>query len=372
MLMRQPWSGRVKGDAPDAARSRPYLVSAYVSLLMLSSPILAGCSGAPVELTVMSAPALPDPVGFAGMGAGDVNGTLIAVGGAHFPDKRPWEGGIKVFNKSVYAFEHGAWRVAGELPGAMAYPAYAGTPEGLVIAGGTDDKTNFRSVFRVSLKGGEVALETLPGLPTPTAFAACAVWRGKLVVIGGTDSPGSTVASNAVYTLDLANPAKGWTTLPPLPGRGRQLAVAGVHGGNLYVFGGCALSPDAAGNPFRTYLRETLVLGSEHGAWKRVADLPEPLVAAAGPAPVAGDALLLLGGDTGFFHNNGKSPAEHPGQPTTIYGYRPDIDTYAVAGRLPVGVVTAPAVEYRGGVWIISGEIGPGRRTNTVTVIGRK
>lgn len=330
------------------------------------------CAGAPLALQFTPAPPLPDPIGFAGMAAGVSRDALIALGGAHFPDKKPWEGGGKVYNKFVYALENGVWRVAGELPSALAYPAYAGTPDGLVIAGGTNDEENFRTVFRVALEGGRLVRDVLPALPRPVAFAASTLWRGKLVVIGGIASPSATVALNAVHALDVADPSKGWAALPPLPGRGRMLSVAGTFGGKLFVFGGCALAPDAAGKPLRSYLKEAFVLESETGSWKPVRELPEPLVASVGPAPVAGDALLLLGGDTGFFYNNGKSPAEHPGQPRTIYAYRPADDSYAVAGQLPVGIVTAPAVEWHGKVWLISGETGPGKRTNSVTVLERE
>lgn len=323
-----------------------------------------------VELVFTPAAALPDPVGFAGMAAGKVGAnTLLAVGGAHFPDKKPWEGGVKVYNKSVYAFENGAWRVAGELPGVMAYAAYAGTPGGLVVAGGTNDRENFRAAFRVT---AEAAVEALPELPRPVAFAACAVLADTLYVVGGTDSPAAVTALNTVFALDLAHPDKGWRELAPVPGAGRHLSVAGAFGGKLYVFGGCSLAPDANGKPFRTYLTESFSFDPKTGAWAKLADLPEPLVATAGPAPALGDALVLLGGDTGFFYNNGKSPAEHPGQPRTVHAYRPEADEYCVAGELPVGVVTAPAAELAGKVYLISGETGPGKRTNTVTVVSRR
>ena len=80
---------------------------------------------------------------------------------------------------------------------------------------------------------------------------------------------------------------------------------------------------------------------------------------------------VLLGGDTGFFYNNGKSPAEHPGQPKTVYAFRPATGEYSKVGELPVGIVTAPAIECCGKVHLISGETGPGKRTNTVTVVER-
>lgn len=327
-----------------------------------------------VRLAFSQAPALPDPVGFAGLAGGKISvggdcGMLV-VGGAHFPDKKPWEGGLKVYNKSAYLFTKGAWSIAGELPEVMAYAAYAGTPSGLIVAGGTNDKENFRKTFRVSPAASGVKIEALPDLPAPVAFAACATLNGKLYVVGGTDSPTATTALNSVYALDLAKPEAGWKTLAPIPGVGRHLSVAGDFGGLLYVFGGCSLAPKD-GKPFRTYLTQALVYNPSADTWTTTTALPESLVASVGPAPVLGDALVLLGGDTGFFYNNGKSPAEHPGQPKTVYAFTPATGTYVKAGELPVGIVTAPAIECCGKVFLVSGETGPGKRTNTVTVVER-
>ncbi|MFN6050335.1 MAG: galactose oxidase, partial [Planctomycetia bacterium] len=42
-------------------------------------------------------PPLPDEAGFASMFAGVAGEKLVAAGGANFPDKKPWEGGTKVW-----------------------------------------------------------------------------------------------------------------------------------------------------------------------------------------------------------------------------------------------------------------------------------
>ncbi|HLU88819.1 MAG TPA: hypothetical protein VKZ51_03230, partial [Cyclobacteriaceae bacterium] len=49
------------------------------------------------EIKWADMPAIPDKEGFAGMYAGVSNGVLIGAGGANFPDKKPWEGGEKVW-----------------------------------------------------------------------------------------------------------------------------------------------------------------------------------------------------------------------------------------------------------------------------------
>ncbi len=65
-----------------------------------------------------SLPSLPDAHGFAGAFAGISHGTLLVAGGANFPDKKPWEGGQKVWHDNVYALElpAGSWKLVGRLP----------------------------------------------------------------------------------------------------------------------------------------------------------------------------------------------------------------------------------------------------------------
>lgn len=345
---------------------------AIAPLLMQVSLLLSGCAGNPSPAAVSRGPELPDPVGFAGMAAGLSGRTLLAAGGANFPGKKPWEGGVKHFGRTVYAHAAGAWRVAGELDRPLAYAAYASSEAGLVLAGGTDDREHFRGVWRLAPGPDGLRTEALPELPQPTAYAACAVLGGRLFVIGGTDSPAATVASRRVWSLDLASPAQGWRDEPELPGAGRMLAVAGVCDGRLYVFGGCALAPGADGKPRREYLREALCLDAGSRLWRRVRDLPSPRVACPGPAPELGGALLLIGGDTGEFLASGRPPAEHPGQPKSLLAYRVAADDYAPAGESPVGVVTAPVVRVGDAWWVISGETAPGVRTNAVTVVEPK
>ena len=63
-------------------------------------------------------PAIPDKEGFAGAFAGVSHGSLIVAGGANFPDKKPWDGGKKIWYDTVFVLERpdGEWKVAGKLP----------------------------------------------------------------------------------------------------------------------------------------------------------------------------------------------------------------------------------------------------------------
>ena len=50
-----------------------------------------------------SLPNLPDAEGFASPFAGVAGGALLVAGGANFPNKRPWDGGHKVWYDIIYA-----------------------------------------------------------------------------------------------------------------------------------------------------------------------------------------------------------------------------------------------------------------------------
>src|SRR5580692_4015153 len=47
-------------------------------------------------------PPLPDREGFATPFDGTSNGALIVAGGANFPEKRPWEGGTKIWYDAIF------------------------------------------------------------------------------------------------------------------------------------------------------------------------------------------------------------------------------------------------------------------------------
>ena len=137
-------------------------------LLMLSFPAAA-------EDDWASLPPLPDAEGFAGSFAGVSSGALLVAGGTNFPDKRPWEGGTKVWYDTIYALEKpdGKWVKAGKLPRPNGYGVSITTDDGLICIGGGDATANFRDVFRLRYAEGKITTQALPMLPKP-----CASWRG--------------------------------------------------------------------------------------------------------------------------------------------------------------------------------------------------
>ena len=54
---------------------------------------------------------LPNTEGMAGMFAGISNGTLFCMGGANFPNLKPWQGGTKNWYEDIYMLNQGgSWQ----------------------------------------------------------------------------------------------------------------------------------------------------------------------------------------------------------------------------------------------------------------------
>jgi N-acetylneuraminic acid mutarotase len=310
-------------------------------------------------------PALPDREGFAGSFAGVSGGALLVAGGANFPDKRPWEGGAKVWYDRVFALTPGAmaWSDAGHLPCLNGYGVSISVPEGLVLIGGGDAKRNFAVVLLAHWAGHAVSFSTWPVLPKPLAQAAGACVGRTIYVAGGLDRPDATQAQRACYALDLDGLDHGWREVPPCPGPERFLATASAHDGAFYLFGGARLVSDAQGKVQREWLRDAWRYTPSAG-WKRLADLPRAAVAAPTPAPAADGKLLIIGGDDGTQASVG--PTEHRGFPRDVLGYDIASDSWTRIGDVPFSLVTTTATNWRGRIIIPGGEARPGVRSPAV------
>ncbi len=336
---------------------------------------------------------IPDRTGLAGMAAVRVmdgsEDVILALGGANFPDGRPWEGAQKVFHKDIYKFADGVWMKIGELPKPVAYAAYAWGAKGMVVAGGCNAEGHTSEVWLVQADG---KCSPLPPLPRAVAYPAFTVSNNRLYVMGGQEAPDSTTALNTIYCFDLSNavpedpaakdkkseikweipmqkdPETGKKTDEPLliPGEGRILAAASTLNGRIYLMGGCSLAPNAQGGAERTYRNDVLILNPSNSQWLgNGAPIPVTMAASAAPAPAREGKVILIGGDDGSHY--GKSPQTHPGQSKTVYLYDPKEDSWSLAGvELKTGLATVPAVVMANKVYTISGETAPGIRTDAV------
>ena len=324
-------------------------------------------SSAELTLAWRQLPPLPDPIGFAGSFAGTSGGVLIVAGGANFPDKMPWEGGRKVWYDTAFVLDrtNGQWRSALKLPRPLGYGVSVTTPEGVLCIGGSDAAQHVRDVFLLCWQNGELKTKSLPLLPGPLANSCGAVVDDTVYVAGGTATPDATNTLNNFWALDLRRPGAAWRGLEPWPGPSRMLSVAASVGGSFYVVGGASLAPDAEGKPVRTYLKDAYRFTPGQG-WKRVADLPNPVVAAPTPAPVASESqFLIIGGDDGSLASF-EPKSKHPGFPKRLLGYDSKHDRWSVVGEAPVSRATLPTATWDGLAVIPSGEARPGVRSPEV------
>ncbi len=345
----------------------------YATIVMLGFSLAGGSDGMAQEPRASSqvlswgplAP-LPDKEGFAYPFAGVSEGQLLVAGGANFPDKRPWEGGTKVWYDTVFALHtpKGQWRMVGKLPRPIGYGVSLTTNKGIVCAGGSNAEGHFKDVYLMRLGAKRIETSLLPPLPKACANS-CGVLIGDVVYIaGGIEKPDATAAMKNFWSLDLSKLQDGWQELEPWPGPARMLATAGALGGSFYLFSGAALSPGADGKPEREWLKDAYRYTPGAG-WKRVADLPNVAVASPTPATLLNvEYLMVMGGDDG--KQLLASPQDHKGFPRHSQIYSAKSDSWVVSPDLPFSLVTTPAVPWNGATIVPGGEKQPGIRSTEV------
>ncbi len=123
------------------------------------------------ELRWEKLPPLPNTLGVAGAFAGVGGEALLVAGGANFPDKKPWEGGTKVWHDEVFVLEKpdGAWRSAGRLPLPLGYGVTVSHKRGLVCFGGSSPTHHHGSAIVLRWSKGRLETELLLGMPEPRA-----------------------------------------------------------------------------------------------------------------------------------------------------------------------------------------------------------
>lgn len=311
-------------------------------------------------------PNIPDPEGFAAPFAGVSHGQLLVAGGANFPDKRPWEGGTKVWYQDIYALDqpNGDWKRVGQIPRPLAYGVSASYQGRIYCVGGGDADQHYSSGFVMELVDGNVTIRSLPPLPIPIANGCGALVGSTLYVAGGQTDPSATFATNDVFALDLNHPVE-WHEIADLPGPGRILATASAYDGALWVVGGASLH-EVDGKAVRTYLTNGYCYRPSTG-WQAIVDLPYPVVAAPSPAPFDKSGFYILGGDDGSLV--GTDPVKHPGFPTKILRYNDILDRWELSGHLPFGRVTVPTVKWHDHWVMPNGERKPGIRSPEVWAV---
>lgn len=317
------------------------------------------------KLAWQSLAPIPDRNGFAGSYAGTSGGGLIVAGGANFPDATPWEGGTKTWHDRVFVLEavNGQWRHGGRMPRPAGYGGSIQLDDGVLFVAGGDAREHFRDVWLARWDGRQVSFESWPSLPGPLAMLAVARVGRAIYVAGGIDRPDATQARHVVFVLDLDDVAAGWRDIGPWPGAERMLATAGRLGDELILCGGVRLKADDQGRPIREWLCDAFAY-SPHTGWRRLADLPRPVVAAPTPAVAVDGMLLVIGGDDGT--QAAIPPGDHRGFPRGVLAYDPAADRWRAAGETAAALVTTTLALWNGYMVIPGGEQRPGVRSTEV------
>ncbi|WP_157693919.1 hypothetical protein [Opitutus sp. GAS368] len=314
-------------------------------------------------------PVYPRSPGVAAVIAGFHDGMLIAAGGANFPDRPPWEGGVKRTYDEIYArsLEGAEWRAVGRLPAPRAYAAVVSVPAGVLAIGGENSTGVFQDALMLSWQGGKMAIKPASSLPVALASPAATVLDGKVYLAGGYAAGTPRVSTNHFYCLDLANLAAGWQPLAPWPGPSRALAVMAALDGAVYLISGLEMNTGADGKQaVLNYLTDAYRYRPGKG-WEKLPDLPWSVVAAPSPAPVSPrpGRVFVFGGVDG--RQVGKTPRDRRVPEDIIYFdvTRHEWRLWSEAWLEPV--VSAPIVSV-GNEWVfVSGETMAGHRTMAVT-----
>lgn len=346
--------------------------------------------------------------GVAGAFSGIIGSKLIVAGGANFPDKKPWEGGRKVFHDRIYVWQlsetTGIQLITDsqQLPFEIAYGASVSVPGGILCIGGNDHETCYAKTFLLKWDDPkkEVQYEPFPDLPEPLTYASAVLSGNTVYVVGGSSSPDGTDTGNYFYRLDLARQGTsgfGWEVAPPFPGPGRIHAVSAVQSNGIrpciYLFSGRNVSQKNELTVFTDGLMYDPVLKK----WNPINQAASFPVMAGTALPYGSNSILFFGGAPGhllFQEQQLKGELSkairsrdtlaistskdallhyydsHPGFSNEILLYNTITNRITVAGRseLPLPVTTK-AVACEKNIILTSGEIRPGVRTPNLLLI---
>ncbi|MDE0838685.1 MAG: sodium/solute symporter [Kiritimatiellae bacterium] len=387
-------------------------------LLTLVTSALAGTASTTNEhLTWSKLPQIPPPagrdeqIGLAGMYAGVHNDVLIVAGGANFADGPNWEDGKKLWYDEIFVLEKVSgddadgqpeatmedvavadgprykWtRANTHLPVAIGYGASISTPKGVVCIGGHDEADDrgkqYADVFRMAWNpdARKIEIETLPPLPRVSTMW-CAGMIDQVIYVAGYTKLEDDQPQKHFWALDLAaadepNGTLSWMTLDPWSGPPLTKATSGVQDGKFYLFGGDKPAPDKDGKPatepslvvYRFQSAKRAIDGTfQEGEWKRMGDLPRPVVVPPSPAQPTGQShLLVFSGWDGTPYDGEIS--KHPGFSSEVLAYHTITDTWRTFESIPRGVVTGPATKWGDMILIVSGEMRPCVRNPDIMV----
>jgi N-acetylneuraminic acid mutarotase len=315
-------------------------------------------------------PSIPNHVGLAGAFVGVHENTLLIAGGANFPEKMPWEDGVKIWHDQIYALDRDArsWSLLGKLDRPLGYGVSISTPNGILCVGGSDQTEHTSDCFLLRSNPPHIVRDGVPPLPVPLANMCGALVGQTIYIAGGIEAPNSVNASSQFMALDLKSLPWKWETLETWPGKGRMLAVSASLSDSFLIISGAALRRDSKGTASREYLWDAYAYRPNSG-WKQLADVLQPVVAAPSPALTwDSQSILIFGGDDGQ-HVGFQPPMNHPGFSRAVIRYDASQNRWAAAGQVSFSHVTTNTTRWGPMFVIPSGEIRPGVRTPNVRAL---
>lgn len=348
--------------------------------------------------------------GVAGAFSGIIHNKLMIAGGTNFPDKKPWEGGTKIFYDKIYLFEIGKDTLQTisqpvTLPEPLAYGASISLPEGILCIGGNGPARCSSKVFliRWDKTVNRLFVDTYPELPVPLSFTTAVLSDNNVYVTGGSASPNASETKNYFFRLNLSEintPSFKWEKLPPYPGLSRVFSVSVAQSNGIreciYLFSGRNLSnPDEP-----VVMNDGLVYDPVLQKWDNIqTDLPAAFPVMAGSAfPYESGNIVFVGGasDSAFYKEHQLKMAlakaislKRGGNTTTLKaellrfyhghrGFSSRIFIYNTITKLFTEAgwfrgfcpVTTNAIPFGDGAIITCGEIKPGIRTPEIYKIG--
>jgi SSS family solute:Na+ symporter len=379
---------RSSGRQGTATGGRAEVSKILRSWLLVAGLALTAPRAAAIDLTWNELPALPDSIGVAGPFVGTHDGVVIVAGGANFSPpvweaEKTWHDRIWVLRHDGTdpnaAPRHPRWIDGGRLPWPRAYGASASTSHGVVCVGGNDATGTFADAFllRWNTTAERVECVPLPPLPQPSASGCAAAIGDTVYVAAGLTGPELHTAAKRLWAIDVRDPANGraWRELPPWPGSARGFALLHAqHDGEadgLYLMSGRRATEDGAIEPLRDVWHYRPDRAGRDDAWRRRADVPRCVMAAAG-LPFGQSHIVIFGGDDGsLFGQEARLRDTHPGFAREMLAYHTITDTWTSAGTMSVGTVTTTAVRWghdpvADPVVLPSGEVRPRVRTPAV------
>ncbi|MBK8953512.1 MAG: hypothetical protein IPM85_15870 [Chitinophagaceae bacterium] len=318
---------------------------------------------------------------------------LFIAGGANFPKAMPWEGGVKAFHSDISVYNKGLRKLklitkSFSLPYPVAYAACCNTPNGILYAGGENEKGISDNVWLMLWddKNKEILFKILPALPGPVSNAA-ATLIGNTVYIAGGETVTNT--SSQFLAFDLCNIPAGWKKLADIPlplSHTVMTAFSGKTGDKIFICGGRKKNSNGISDLYNN----VFVYDVASNRWEEKKAMSYALSAGTGISYDANN-ILLFGGDKGIvFHKTetliaaikaendpvkkqqlilekNKLQSEHPGFSKEVLLYNIKNDSWKIIGTIPFETpVTTTAVQWKSRIIIPSGEIRAGVRSSKI------